>query len=399
MVYSFELLLNIKYSDTNYDTIKHSNDILIKKRMKKAKELGIFFDKRSKMDVIRENTVNSNDAIPNFRPYMLVRDKINNNGLNGIEDTIFPLGAMSNKVQVGRNETGKWMVYTSDEYGFNNPPNSFKKNLDVFLIGDSYTEGESVANNENIASLLRQEKYDVYNCGMAGNGFLVAYAGLIEYASKIKPKNVFWIYSANDFADLNNELKSDLLLKYLNNSKFSQGLAYNQSAIDSVLKAYMNRRYNDFLKEKKNAKWSFLKFLKLTHTRNLIYKAKQNLYHNYKLIFKSNAETFFIKKNNIKDVDNSLMSNVKDIFIKSKDIIENWNGNLFFVYLPSGNNYLIGEDDPYKEYLMLLMNDLNIEFIDLTNDFLNHPNPLSLFPLQMLEVFVDWYCFSYFRGH
>ena len=32
------------------------------------------------------------------------------------------------------------------------------------------------------------------------------------------------------------------------------------------------------------------------------------------------------------------------------------------------------------------MKDLNIPFIDLTNDFLNHPDPLSLFPLRMLEA-------------
>ena len=41
-----------------------------------------------------------------------------NNGLASINDTIFPLGGISNKVSVGRNETGQWMIYLSDEYGF-----------------------------------------------------------------------------------------------------------------------------------------------------------------------------------------------------------------------------------------------------------------------------------------
>ena len=82
----------------------------------------------------------------------------------------------------------------------------------------------------------------------------------------------------------------------------------------------------------------------------------------------------------------TIIFDLDGVLINSKDIIEQWNGKLFFVYLPSGNNYLIGEEDPYKEYLILLMKDLNIEFIDLTNDFLNHPDPLSLFSLRMLEA-------------
>ena len=46
-----------------------------------------------------------------------------------------------------------------------------------------------------LALIKRENEFDVYNCGMAGNGFLVEYATIVEYATKIKPDNVFWIYS------------------------------------------------------------------------------------------------------------------------------------------------------------------------------------------------------------
>ncbi len=364
----------------------HTNESLLEKRMKQASELGISFDKRKKMEVIKSYTSPGDSVIPNFHPYLLVRDKLNNNGLASINDTIFPLGGISKKVSVGRNETGQWMIYLSDEYGFNNPPNSFKKKVDAFLVGDSYTEGESVANDENIASLLRENEFDVYNCGMAGNGFLVEYATIIEYANKIKPANVFWIYSANDFADFRNELDSEFLQQYLEQTNFSQDLIYKQTVIDSLLTNYVQLKYNEYKNLKKNiSRWSYIDILKLTTTRILIYRARQNISNHYNRFF---GKLEYEPDNNhyiTKTANDELFLYLREIFVLSKKLINGWDGKLHFVYLPSGNTYLIDNEDPYRKRLLSLVNDLEINMIDLKYDFVNHPDPLSLFPLSSLN--------------
>ena len=391
MIYFVELLITIKYSD-NYtinNAIMHTNESLLEKRMKQASKLGISFDKRKKMEVIKSYTSPGDSVLPNFHPYLLVRDKLNNNGLASINDTIFPLGGISNKVSVGRNETGQWMIYLSDEYGFNNPPNSFLKKVDAFLVGDSYTEGESVANDENIASLLRENEFDVYNCGMAGNGFLVEYATIVEYATKIKPDNVFWIYSANDFADLKNELKSELLIQYLNNPNYSQDLINKQLLVDSLLKKYLMLKYQEFEEIQKNrekkSKWSLVNFAKLTNTRILISRARRKFYHFYNSLSLTSEKLSSNENERTKTANDELFLYLREIFVLSKTLINGWGGKLYFVYLPSGNTYLDGKDDPYRDQLILLINDLQIDFIDLKNDFVNHPDPLSLFPLRSLN--------------
>jgi|APSaa5957512535_1039671.scaffolds.fasta_scaffold14745_2 hypothetical protein len=391
MIYFVELLITIQYSD-NYtinNVIMHTNESHLEKRMKQASKLGISFDRRSKMEVIQSYTSPGDSVLPNFHPYVLVRDKLNNNGLASINDTIFPLGGISNKVSVGRNETGQWMIYLSDEYGFNNPPNSFLKKVDAFLVGDSYTEGESVANDENIASLLRENEFDVYNCGMAGNGFLVEYATIVEYATKIKPHNVFWIYSANDFSDLKNELESELLIQYLNNPNYSQDLINKQLLVDSLLKKYLMLKYQEFEEIQKNrekkSKWSLVNFAKLTNTRILIYRARRKFDHFYNSLSLTSEKLSSYENESTKTANDELLLCLREIFVLSKTLINGWGGKFYFVYLPSGNTYLDGKDDPFRDQLILLINDLQIDFIDFKNDFVNHPDPLSLFPLRSFD--------------
>ena len=85
---------------------------------------------------------------------------------------------------------------------------------------------------------------------------------------------------------------------------------------------------------------------------------------------------------------------MREIFVLSKTLINGWGGKLYFVYLPSGNTYLDGKDDPYRDQLILLINDLQIDFIDLKDDFVNHPDPLSLFPLRNLNYHYCKNCYK-----
>ena len=83
-----------------------------------AAKLGIEYDQRTKLEVIEELMLEGIDAVPTTLPSHLVY-KI---GVNKEDfDSLFPLGGVSNKVTVLNNESGKYVIYKSDRYGFNNP--------------------------------------------------------------------------------------------------------------------------------------------------------------------------------------------------------------------------------------------------------------------------------------
>ena len=48
------------------------------------------------------------------------------------------------------NENGKWVIYKTDQYGLNNNYKDYN-NSDIFILGDSYTEGHCSSPENNIA--------------------------------------------------------------------------------------------------------------------------------------------------------------------------------------------------------------------------------------------------------
>ena len=90
------------------------------------------------------------------------------------------------------------------------------------LIGDSFSEGSSVHSDENISAVLRQLDFKTISVGKGGNGSLIELASLNEYAKPLKPKIVLWIHYVNDLINLESEMKSSILRKYLNEDDYSQ---------------------------------------------------------------------------------------------------------------------------------------------------------------------------------
>jgi hypothetical protein len=73
---------------------------------------------------------------------------------NGLGD-LYPLAARSLTSTMLGNETGGWIIFKSDEHGFNNPPGTFlNKTIDIALVGDSFTMGVSVDPSNNVSSDL-----------------------------------------------------------------------------------------------------------------------------------------------------------------------------------------------------------------------------------------------------
>ncbi|OSM01831.1 hypothetical protein [Magnetofaba australis] len=150
---------------------------------------------------------------------------------------IFPLGGLSNTPTLLCNEGGEYALFTADAQGFNNGEADLAAPLARVLIGDSFTMGDCVAPEQNIAGHLRAAlPGGVRNFGVRGSGPLFQLAALSEYAAPLRPKRVYWLYyEANDLDDLPREMADALLIRYLREPGFSQNLRDRQEEIDGVL--------------------------------------------------------------------------------------------------------------------------------------------------------------------
>ena len=97
---------------------------------------------------------------PYFRPGYYISDNLNKN-------KIYPLSSISNSSTIFCNEK-KRKFYTSDKYGFNNKNEVWNENIDIVLIGDSFTHGSCVDNENNIAGRLKKyNNKNILNLGFS----------------------------------------------------------------------------------------------------------------------------------------------------------------------------------------------------------------------------------------
>ena len=194
---------------------------------------------RSKFQVYQDLKSKGVDATLSVRPSMFRRTM----GVPGIEPRL-PLSGLSEKITIVKNETGKFMIYPSDRYGFNNPDLEWDApHTQWLLTGDSLAQGVAVQEGEDIAGQIRSiTGENVITLGMGGNGPLSQLATLKEYAEPKKPKTVLWLYyESNDLDDLIAEKSVPLLTSYLQ-PEFSQNLIHRQTEIDERIGKYVAER-------------------------------------------------------------------------------------------------------------------------------------------------------------
>ena len=208
-----------------------------------AKQSGVDFDTRSKLQIIAELRQRNISAVPAIVSQGLLetdgsgalKSQITIKGTN-----LLPLAGISNRVTVLCNETGEYVIYNSDEYGFHNPKTIWNEGrFDIAAVGDSFTHGYCVPSDKNFVALIRQHYPATLNLGVSGNGPLTTLATIKEYLKFAKPRVVLWFYwEGNDLTDLKREKNSPLLMRYLEDN-FSQGLVNLQPDIDAALTAYI----------------------------------------------------------------------------------------------------------------------------------------------------------------
>jgi len=339
-VYGFEIFLMFPpFSTENSKSLKTI-----------AEEMGVPFDKRTKLEVLDDLIDSGINAYPNVGPKSFLDGKI------------YTLGGISNITTIFGNEGGYYPVIETDEHGFNNPKGLYEVNkLDIVLTGDSFTEGYSVHSDENISAVLRDSGFNVISIGKAGNGPLLELAALKEYAEPIKPKIVLWMYFVNDYSDLIREKKLPILQKYLNDNEFSQNLISRQEEIDSLLVDYVEDEWKREREREREWEWEWERFI------------------------------YIIKLSNIRSRINLIPTNnplptptiFKDILKKSNQMVSEWGGKMFFVYLPDIIRYSKEIEHKNRVFVLIVATEMDIPIIDIHKEvFVPHPDPLSLFPFR-----------------
>jgi len=98
------------------------------------------------------------------------------------------------------NEGYGLVKYTSDRFGFRNPDNAWDASTDLVLIGDSFVQGDCVAEEYTLSGILR-DRLNVLSLGTGGN-HPVHYAALIKtFLPEIKPRWAGLVFYANDSSE------------------------------------------------------------------------------------------------------------------------------------------------------------------------------------------------------
>jgi PAS domain S-box-containing protein len=349
-----------------------------------AKQFGVDFDTRSKLEIIADLGRRGTMAVPSIVPAGLLNQHaggtVNSQiTINGTE--VLPLSGISHSVTVSCNESGKYLIYESDRYGFHNPREIWKTGyFDIAAVGDSYTQGYCVPSDKNFVNLIRQHHAATLNLGMAGNGPLIELATIKEYARFVKPRIVLWFFwEGNDLLDLKTERHSSLLMKYLN-PDFHQDLFYRQTDIDAALLAYVEEaRKNVDLPEGTDKPavdaetvWSVSEaVIKLSNLRQRL-----------GVVGTSSSDT---TERKVSDDELKLFAK---ILAEAKATVTGWGGTVYFVYLPERERYVdprlatLSVND--REQVLQTARSAGLPVIDVSTVFQSHADPLSLFPFRRL---------------
>ena len=274
--------------------------------------------------------------VPHFRKRYFSKDNE-----NSYSNEIYVLGGVSKKNLVMTNENGYYPVNNHDIYGWNNINYNYNE-FDIALIGGSFVEGYAVKQEQNISSLMRKAGLKTVSFGMSQNGPYRMYAVFREYVSYFKPKTVIWFYTEENIYELNNSLNDKFLDKYLSDDKFSQNLINRQREIDIVMSKYSNEKWEEMKPSRVR------EYINEQHSRNIIFRTlklteTREKFKFHKKIVKKTPDKKIVLENLL--LDNQVFSKYKEIIQNVKKEIENWNGKLYFVYIPNKEVFMSSAND------------------------------------------------------
>jgi hypothetical protein len=340
------------------------------------KQFGVQFDFRDRLEVIADFQKHGIEAVPAVIPRFLLK-KPKSDSVRPLDNSdgadITPLGGVADKMTVLCNESGEYVTYHSDQYGFHNPKDIWRSApVEIAAVGDSFVQGYCVPSNKNFVALIRNRYPMTLNLGMAGEAPLLMLATIKEYLPSFHPKIVLWFYfEGNDLIDLLDERQSPILMRYLKED-FSQRLIARQDEVDQFLTGYIAKERAKKLNEvQKPAKTGagFLRVVKLSSLRQrlgVVYGQGPD-----------EAKAWSKREESI--------NLFRDILSEAKSQVGTWGGTLYFVYLPAWERYAggkMGFGTGARETVLTAVKDLNVPIIDIHLALQADGDPLSVFPFR-----------------
>jgi hypothetical protein len=236
-----------------------------------ARGQGIEFDGRLRAEVVGDLRAKGVDAVPGFSASMIGNAAV----ANAVQERgLLPLSNVSNVQVVECNEGTGYLQFRSGEFGFNNPPGLATGPLDVAVIGESFALGHCVAPAASAVERIRARFPRTANFGIAGSRVLSQLGVFREYVEPLEPKAVVWFINVN-FAEPRWESDRPLLMRYLNDASFSQGLRQRQRDVDTFVREVMvplDLRRDHALRQEieGQSQFPFDRVLKLQEVRGVI---------------------------------------------------------------------------------------------------------------------------------
>lgn len=200
-----------------------------------ARGRGIAYDARLPTEVVRDLQSKGLDAVPGFAASNIVNRSVANATR---ERGLLPLSNVANALVVECNEGPGYLQFRSDQFGFNNPPGLAAGPIDVAVIGASLALGHCVAPSTSAVDRVRARFPRTANFGIAGARVLSQLGVFREYVEPLEPPIVVWFVNVN-FAEPRRESDQAVLMRYVHDASFSQGLRERQRDVDSFVREVM----------------------------------------------------------------------------------------------------------------------------------------------------------------
>ena len=313
---------------------------------------GAEYDSRDKLEVVNDLRKMGEHAVPMVSPNIILFNYMERVKARAYDFT--PLSGVPNSKTVFCNESGNYSIYKSDRYGFNNDDKAYEKNIQILMLGDSYTQGACVQEGEDVASRLRGWGYNTISTGMAGSGPLLELATLREYGAHLRPKIILLLYyGGNDLENLIMEYNQPLLKKYLD-PNFSQNLFYRQPEINEFLSNFLSSHEKAY----------FLVTLK-----------------NYITLY--NLRSFFkISGYTRHEEPSSILPHFRDVLEKILQESEKLGAQLFFIHLAELDDLTENSNPRKRKEVLSIVKGLQIPIVDFLKDLKQEKAPSKYAPFK-----------------
>jgi hypothetical protein len=325
-----------------------------------AEREGRPYDRRTIREVFRDRRAGGDAVYP--RIYQLPSRTVEVRGRS-----VFPTSNVSSQAIVECFADGQYKVFTSDEYGFANPPGLHEGQADVVLVGDSFTAGECVGVDEDIAANVRAAVPRTVNLGIGGAGPLWELANLIEYGLPLRPKQVFWLYyEGNDLADLGYEESFPELLRYLDSDE--SVLRVQKREVDAQIALLQQRAVDELLARDPAASDdgrgdALSRALKLSRLRIVLG------------LHRDSSEA------------GPRVALLGRILARARDLVEASGGRFTFVYVPDWGRFNANSEQFERARVLETLEQEKIAWLDLLPVLEAHPDVLSLYPHRQMGHF------------